>query len=198
MGFDQYQSKPPKESAAPALLRELRAIEVVVNLLLEAKEAELVEINRSELKEEKNQPDAPRKDEKGGNPRKKLVQKAEFQIKFKTNQERFQKVFNEIISNKQQFFIVRNLFVKNEKIDPPSKVAALPPQGGPTATPPTPTSPGNPVTPPPPPAREARTTNLESVFGTEKVEVTLDIDILEIAEPAAPAVEKTSGNKQPK
>jgi hypothetical protein len=195
MGFEQYQSTPPKDVAASALAWELRAMTLVMDLLLEVKDVEVTGMSRGELKEEKKLPAADPKDKgkKGDEEKKKLVQKSDFQVKFKTSQDRFQKVLNEIVGNKQQFYIVRNLSVKNEKDKPPSKVVVAP------AAPPAP-APGTPTpaAPAAPAAAPAATpgTNLESIFGTEKVEVTLDIDIVQFAEPKAEGLEK--GSKQPK
>lgn len=166
LGFPEYQGAPPREAAAPVLLRQLRAIEIVVNMLLEVKGVEIKKITRTELDEEKravepprNQPGRPVKTPGRPEEQKKLVQKASFQIEFATNQDHFSRVLNGIASNKEQFLIVRNVIVKNEKLTAPSKAAVV--ENDPNR-----------------PKREA-------IFGREKLMVTLEIDIVDFADPEA-------------
>jgi hypothetical protein len=167
-----------------------------MNLLLQSKGAELKKIARTELNEEKKA--EPPKPEKGakGKPEsdKKLVQAMSFQVEFVTTQGAFRNVLNGIVGNSQQFFVVRNISIKNDKPEPPTKEEKNPPP-----PPPPPGADGKPAPPTPAPGPDAQPQEprqaVEMVFGSEKVEVVLDIDMLDFAEPEAPAPEKGSGNK---
>jgi len=194
LGFNLYQGEPPKAPAAPLLYRELRAIEAVMNIIIETKNVVVKELSRSELKEERNpkattvDPNNPGKGGKGGKGEEgqKLVSKEGFTLKFSTTQENFQRILNGIVSNKEQFFIPRYVVVENEKKDPPPKnaIAGTPP-------PPPPPGPdnatnGTPPAAPAPPAAE----KLEYIFGKEMVEVTMDLELVDVREPDTAAPEK--------
>jgi hypothetical protein len=186
LGFEEYQNTPPKEAAATALLRQLRGIEIMVNLLLQSKNVELKRISRVELPEEKKQPEAPKPGSKGKpEEEKKLVQRSSFLIEFVAPQTTFQKTLNGLAGNNQQFFVVRNVSVTNEKKDPPVKEDKTPPAQV--------VDPNNPQ--PVAPVKEKE--GVEKIFGNERVNVVLDIDMLDFAEPEVPS-DKPGANKQPK
>ncbi len=200
LGFAEYQSEPPKPSAAPLLYRELRSIELLMDILIETKEVALNDLVRSPLKDEKEGKTTPKSEpkptgnasRKGGDDesKKKLVHKDGIVLKFVTTQDRFNKILNQIVSNKEQFFIPRNVTILNEKQEPPAKtpVAAV----APAAVQPD----GTPSQPDAAPA-DLKASQLEYVFGTERVDVTLDLDLVDFSEPDAPAPLK-GGKKQEK
>jgi hypothetical protein len=186
LGFEEYQAIPPKDAAVPSLVRELRSLEIFMALLQQSKGAELKKIARAELPGEKKQAEAP-KPEKGGKGKgdtdQKLVQKLSLQVEFVVSQEHFQNIFNGLVGNKQQFFVVRNIHLKNDKPDAPSKTVL--PGANPGAV--APAADGTPAA-----AAAPERPKLEAIFGNEKLEVVLDLDIMDFAEPEAPAVEKGS------
>lgn len=185
LGFNLYQSEPPKGPAAPLLYRELRAIEAVMNLILSVRNVEVKELTREELKEEKAPKTAPvaTGNKKGAvaEDSPKTVQKDSFTIQFKTSQENARAILNGLVTHKEQFFIPRYIVVQNEKQDAPPKAApdaAAPAVPQPAA--PTPPAPGAAPAP-----GEAPAKNLEHIFGKELVDVTLQIDLVDIKEPQA-------------
>lgn len=187
-GFEEYQNSPPKDSAAPPLLRQLRGIEAVMELLLQSKGGDLKKITRVEVPEEKKE--APKTTEKkpAGSSKPddtaKLVQRTSFTIEFAASQSAFQKVMNGLASHPQQFFVVRNLQIVNEKTEAKKDLANAQPPAPPVV---------DPNAPPAPPAPPAPKT-VEKVLGNEKVIVTLNIDMLDFAEPEIAAA-KAGANK---
>ncbi len=174
MGFERYKDKPPQSTAAAvALLKELRAIELVTDLLLSAKQVEIKKFSRDELKEENGRGEAAT-EKKGEKKEKKLVHKSSFSVDFVTTEAHFHDVVNGLAGNKEQLFVIRNLAVKNQALDAPPKV--------------TPGPNGNPVPPPPPPKDGAGSppeagSDLQTIFGTENLQVTLSVDIVDVADP---------------
>jgi hypothetical protein len=239
LGFNVYQTQPPRAAAAPLLLRQLRAIEIVTNLFLETKNVFLNDIVRPELKEEKDaKPVAADPKDKGGKGKddddsKKVVTSSHVTFKFTTAQENLQKILNGLVANKQQLFVVRRITIKNEKEDaPPRGVAAAPafappPPPAEPAPAPAPDAPPAPGTPAPAPAvppadappapapapaaapaaadvaaapvapEQAKAASLERVFGNELVKVTLELEIVNVADPEVPA-EKPAPSKKEK
>jgi hypothetical protein len=199
LGFEDYQTAPPKDSAAPSLLRQLRGIEIVVNLLLQSKGVELKKVVREPVPEEKPAAPAssppPKPGSKGRDDEKKLVQRLSFQVHFMAPQQVLQKVLNGVASNNQQFMVVRTFSVLNEKKDaPPKEFAAAAPQPDPAANPPgvAAAAPAPGAVAPPAPAPGG----VVKIFGSERVEVVLDVDMLDFAEPEASG--KTAGTNLPK
>lgn len=197
LGFNVYQGEPPKGPAAPPLYRELRAIESVMNLILETKNVEVKELVRSEIKEEKNpKPAASTPGNKNkqtlGEDGPKLLEKENFTIKFSTTQENFQRILNGIVTHKEQFFIPRYVVIQNEKPDAPAKQLAV------AAVPSTPLADNsaNPAAANPAGAAGApavpEAPKLEYVFGKELVEVTLELDLVDVKEPQVAAADKAA------
>ncbi len=195
LGFSEYQVKTPETPVAAPLYRELRSIELLMDLLIEAKEVNLTDLVRSPLKAERDPKNAPKADAKPNTkgkgadeePKKKLVHKDSIVLKFVTTQDRFNKILNQIASNKQQFFIPRSITILNEKQEPPAKAPAVAPALTPAPDGATPQPDAAPV--------ELKASQLEYVFGTERVDVTLELDLVDFAEPDAPAPAK--GDKKP-
>ncbi len=187
LGFAEYQSEPPKDAIAPFAFRELRSIEMLMNMLIDAKEVTLSELTRSALKGERDPKAAPKVEEKpnakdksgDGEGKMKLVHKDSITLKFTTSQDRFNKILNQIVSSKEQFFIPRVVTVLNEKQEPPAKSLAAAPAPAPVLQPDGTTAPA--------PDGEIRPSQLEYIFGTERLDVTLELDLVDFAEPDAPA-----------
>lgn len=185
LAFAEYQSEPPKDAIAPFAYRELRSIELLMNMLIDAKEVSLNELTRSALKGERDAKAAVKVEEKpnakdkggDGEGKMKLVRKDSITLKFVTSQDRFNKILNQIVSCKEQFFIPRVVSVLNEKQEPPPKALAAAP--APVLQPDGTTAPA--------PDAEIRPGQLEYIFGTERVDVTLELDLVDFAEPDAPA-----------
>jgi hypothetical protein len=236
MDCAKYQATPPDEAAAPALGRQLRAMDLVVQILLAAGKIEVKDLKRDLLPEERGvaKPAAPKP--AGGRPRpgqgadkdkpeKKLIDKTGFKITFTAPDKTFRQVLNNIVGHKEQLFVVRRLELKNTSPEPPPKIAAAvfapdtpgapaapgaPGAPGASAVPgadpaaatsapgappaPAPAPPGAPAAPVAPAVKPQGT--LEYKFGTEKVEATLEIEILDFAEPEA--LPEKGGNRRDK
>ena len=219
MGYGKYQSAPPNESAAPVLARQLRAIELIMDTLMSAGEIEFKELKREDLPEETGIKRTRSTDQGGGKKKtgkdsggessgQHLVEKSTVTIKFVSKDSALRQVLNALTSHKQQFFIVRRVDVLNEHTESPPKVALAaqpaPPAGTPDVAPPPEPVPAPGVTPSPAPAPEAapapaaRQGSLVYAFGKEKIEATIEIEILDFAEPDARPEKSGKGKgKQP-
>lgn len=195
MGFALYETQPPRPEAAPLLGRQLKAIEVVVTELIEQKVASF-NLDRPPLPEESEKRSAARANEEGGSGGEgrrggeagpaPLVSRQTFDIVFTAEQGSFQKVLNDIVNNKTQFYIPRALEVNNQAPQSPPREAAAaapqPPEPGPV---PPPIQPPVPVPPVPPPAAPAEA--LKLIFGNEKVQTGIRVEIINFADVPAPA-----------
>jgi len=115
LGFDSYQSSPPKGEAAGPLARELKAIEWVVNALIDAKVHSITDIRRIPLGEETTETKAALRPSNSKTPKTTGVFKSAFEITFIAEQGRVRSALNSIVNSKKQFYIIRSLIVKNEK-----------------------------------------------------------------------------------
>jgi hypothetical protein len=192
LGFERYETATPDVAAAPLLGRELKAIQWLVTRIIENKVGELKEMVRDPLPAEGGAkpatPAAPPtkgssskggKDEKPSDP---LVQPHGLDLSLIGEQGSVRAVLNDIVGSKEQFFIVRLVSFLNEKDRPPTRdkegVAAAPAEGADpnaTATAPAAT-----------PATPATT----YIVGTEKVAMTLRLEIVDFVEPAEPPAAK--------
>ncbi len=179
MGFPEYSSKPPEKAAAALLGRELVAFESIINLMLAAKDVELKEFSREELKEEKDNEKPKPGAKKSAQTERKLVQHSGFTVKFESSDAAFRTILNGIVGNKEQFYIVRRIKVNSTMTQAPQK-ANSPAPNTPSTNPSTP-APG-PAVPPP----QAPSQRLEYIFGTERVDVALEIEMVDFAKPEAP------------
>lgn len=147
LGFERYLTETPSKDAAPALARELKAIDLVVNELIDSHVDSINSISRKELPEEGAKQAKPAKPS--------LVVKNVVDINFSCEQGRLRKILNDLMDTKKQFYIVRLIAIKNQKDRAPSKAAP----GGP-----------NPQT--------GQSDKLAYIVGTEKLDVTLRLEIL--------------------
>jgi len=189
LGFQDYQSVPPRNEAASALGQQLKAIKLVVDTLLTSRISEITAINRDPLPQEsKAQPaDAnatrPPVPAAAQSDESKLLTKETFQIAFNADQAKFQQALNAISANDEQFIIVRNLRLHNDQIKGPSRTkpaaaAAAPAPGALDAS-------GQPV------ADDATKNDwLQPIVGREKVNVTLSLEIVDFAKSAAKTAAK--------
>ena len=168
LGMDRYQSEPPLPEAAPALGRQLKALEFVVTKMIDDGITGIVKFERDPLPEEEGKAkkekagDAPGKP--GGRsdkPGKGLVAYHGLQLEFVSEQSRFRNFLNGIVNEKSQFFVPRLVVVKNEVPDAPSRVQPGVQPGKDTAAP------------------------SKYIFGAEKVNIALVLEIVDFAEVAA-------------
>lgn len=214
MGFGEYQSRPPSDKAAPALARELHAIELVMNVLIKTGSIELEEFHRDPLPEE----GMVKRDEGAtGSGRRRgtadgsdhgLIERNGLKLKFTSSDDALRKILTELANHKQQLFIVRSLVVQNKQPESPPRLAAAAPAApapspeAPAATPIAPAAPAAPVAPapatPPPgaPAPVANEGPLAYVFGMEKITATIELEVLNIGEPNSKSEKPEKGGKK--
>ena len=168
MDFDTYTAQPPRPEAAPVLGRQLKAAETLLTDLINVGVTSIEKFDRDRLPEEegkgKKDGDAAGKGGKGEKSAKELVTAHKFFIEFITEQARFNKALTDIIKSKEQFFIPRLVTVHNQADSAPPRVVA--PVGQPGAK----------------PEDDKRG---QFIFGSEKLSVTLLVELIDFAETAA-------------
>ena len=182
LDFDQYQTQPPPAAAAGPLGRQLEALNIAVNILLDEHVDGIADLKRTRLPQE-----GGARSERGGGARPgqrgggavaentgSLVEKFPFQVQFTAGQPAFQKVLNDFAASSKQFFITRTLLAENSN---PKPVAKAGPEG-PAAAAPTPAAGGS--------------SYLKFIVGTEKVNVAMQIDMV-IFNPPEKAARKGAG-----
>ena len=184
LGFDQYQSLPPKPEAASALDRQLKAVALAVGALLENKVDAIAAINRTPLPEEgddakatsaktatKPAANAPAASA-SGKTAPALFSKYPFEIQFTAEQNRFRRAINQIAKNQEQFFVLRPLKLINERSKPLTKAeadsAAASAAGGAGAV-----------------GAEPKAASLRYLVGTEKLNVQLRVEMVVFSSVAA-------------
>ena len=211
LGFAEYQSKPPDKKAAPALARELRAIELVMGALIKTGGLELEEFRRDPLPEE----GGGRTTEPGGGKRRSATDRSDhaaierngLTLKFTSGDDALRKVLTELANHKEQLFIIRNVTVQNKVTESPPRLGGAPAAPAPEApATPAPATPANPATPAspaapaiPPPAAPAPAANegpLAYVFGTEKITSVIELEVLNIEEPKPNSEKPEKGAKK--
>ncbi|HEV7402955.1 MAG TPA: Amuc_1100 family pilus-like protein [Chthoniobacteraceae bacterium] len=194
-GFETYQTTLPNQEVTPLLGRELKAIQLLFQVLLDKGKGRVQSIGdfkREPLPEESNKKpvEAPKATPKPGQkpaaaPAEPLVKPHSVDLVFTAEQRAAAEILNELAANKQQFFITRYVALHNTNDRPPPRettpAAAVgenpPPAPDPNAPAPTPGGPEAPAKDP-------------IILGNEKVEVTLRVEIVDIAAPKAEATPK--------
>ncbi len=137
VGFDEFTTTLPKTAVAPLLGQELSQIQMLINILLDAKVDSVTSLRRAPLPEEgaasptpvpkptpaparKGSPPRGQKSAKPAEPGATrstaiLVERNVVDLTFKAAPAAARKVLNEIASSTGQFFIIRTLSVRNEK-----------------------------------------------------------------------------------
>jgi hypothetical protein len=220
LGYEQYQSVPPRPEAAPLLWRELKAIEWVLGRVIEDGASELLSVKPDELPEEKGEgrtESRSRNGQPGPGPGQGLggpgsrrergeagrgLRKSAFTVSFVSDEKVFQNILNEIVSAKSQYYIVRTFELKSTNEKPPMRDEK--PGFGPGASTVPPPPPGAPAPDASNPAPAAGAPGAEKpdsapklgevtkfVVGEEKVQVALLIEIVTF--PTPPAEESKDG-----
>jgi hypothetical protein len=146
LGFDEFTTTLPKTAVAPLLGQELSQTQMLINILLDAKVDSVTSLHRAPLPEEgaasrtpvpKPTPDparkgSPTRGQKSAKPAEAsatpstatLVERNVVDLTFKAAPAAARKVLNEIVSSTGQFFIIRTLYVHNEKDKGPAREKA--------------------------------------------------------------------------
>ena len=171
LGFDEYTAALPNTNVAPLLGQELTQIELLMNLLIDARVDAISEFSRKPLPDEHSASPAP-----SPSPARRpaaapvtqdLVDRHQVDVTFASAPSAARKVLNQIVSTPQQSCIVRLLHVRNQKDKgPPREQPAQP--GTPGATP---AAQPTPAKPPPNAA-------LNFIVGNEHIETSARIELL--------------------
>src|SRR6266480_2274988 len=121
LGFDEFARTMPATSVTPLLGQELSQIQMLINILLDAKVDSVTALKRYPLSDEHG-PSAtptpsptPTGSVAGGTPAPTLIERNIVDISFRAAPGAARKVLNEIAASTGQFFIIRALYVHNEK-----------------------------------------------------------------------------------
>ena len=169
LGFDEFARMMPGTTVAALLGQELSQVQMLVNVLLDAKVDSITSFRRRPLAEERGAaatptpPPGQRAARPGGTPAPKLIERNVVEISFKAAPGAARKVLNEITNSASQFFIIRTLYVHNEKDKGPPHERT----GSPTPIPNPQASPG-----------QQAPGALNFIVGNEHIEVSATIEML--------------------
>jgi len=128
VGFDEFARIMPSTAVAALLGQELSQVQMLINILLDAKVDSITSLRRRPLPEERGASATPTPSpgqRVATTP--KLIERNVVEISFKAAPGAARKVLNEITNSTGQFFIVRTLYVHNEKDKgPPHERTATP------------------------------------------------------------------------
>jgi hypothetical protein len=135
MDFEKYQTSPPPAEAAGPLGRQMAALKMVMDILIDEHVDSVVSVQRTPLPQEN--PGGAARAERGGRGGGEspgatapggLVENYPFEVQFTANQPAFQKVLNDLAASTKQFFITRTLLIANSDPRPvPKEASATPP-----------------------------------------------------------------------
>ena len=171
LGFDEFSRMMPSTAVAALLGQELTQVQMLINVLLDAKIDSITSFRRRPLPEERGGTSTPTPSpgprvvaaRPSGTPAPKLMERNVVEISFKSPPGAARKVLNEITNSAGQFFIIRTLYVHNEKDKGPPRERA----GAPTPIPSPQGSPG-----------QQGAGALNFIVGNEHVEVSATIEML--------------------
>jgi hypothetical protein len=182
LGFDEFATALPKTAVAPLLGQELSQVQMLISILLDARVDSVTSFRRAPLTEEREPKAAPTGTPVPGRPGRrgsslpkgmpsqtgaiapKVLERNIVQLTFKAGPDAARKVVNEIASSSGQFYIIRTLYVRNEKDQgPPREKSAEPTPAGAGAAAPNQPAPAG---------------ALNFIVGNEHVEVSATIEML--------------------
>ena len=132
LGFDEYSAALPGNEEAPVLGQQLAQIELLLNILIDARVEALTAFRRVPPTE-KLWPAAATPTPSAGRrtaatptptPGPRLIERAVVELSVKSSSGPARRAINQIASANQQFFIIRTLHVHNEKDKGPPRAAA--------------------------------------------------------------------------
>jgi hypothetical protein len=172
LGFDEFARVMPSTAVAALLGQELSQVQMFINILLDAKVDSITSFRRHPLPEERGASATPTPSpgqrvattaKSVGTPAPKLIERNVVEVTFKAAPGAARKVMNEITSSTGQFFIIRTLYVHNEKDKGPTRERT----GAPTPAPIPQASPG-----------QSPAGALNFIVGNEHIEVSATIEML--------------------
>jgi hypothetical protein len=177
LGFDEFATTLPKTDLAPLLGQELSQVQMLVNILVDARVDDITSLHRARLPEETAIPAPTAAPARGSRPARgaaeaeappTLVVRNVVDITFKAAPGPARKVLNEIVNSSGQFFVIRTLYVhsQQDKGPPREKTAQQTPTPAPT---PAESLAANP---------QAPTGSLNFIVGNEHLEISATIEML--------------------
>ena len=172
LGFEEFSSALPSTAAAPLLGQQLAQVEMLLNIMLEARIDGITSFKRTRLSEEGAAPPPPSPTPvRKGMPltaRAETVDRSAVEVTFSSNPAALRRVLNAVAGATEQFYLVRHLRVLNEKTEgPPRELGSGAAAAAPT---PAPTSGGT--------SSNQSTAGLTFIVGTEKVITGARIELL--------------------
>lgn len=174
LGFDEFARTMPNTAVSSLLGQELSQIQMLMDILVDAKVDSVTSLRRYPLPEERAASSTPAPSpvrgrtlataKPGSTPAATLVQRNVVDVSFKAAPSAARKVLNEITAFTGQFFIIRTLYVHNEKDKGPPREKTASPAPTPVAQ----ASPGQPGAAAP----------LNFIVGNEHIEVSATIEML--------------------
>jgi hypothetical protein len=172
LGFDEFGRIMPSTAMAALLGQELSQVQIFINVLLDAKVDSITSFRRRPLPEERGAAPTPAAipgqrvattAKPGSTPAAKLIERNVVEVTFKAAPGAARKVMNEITNSTGQFFIIRTIYVHNEKDKGPPRERT----GAPTPVPIAQASPD-----------QSPAGALNFIVGNEHVEVSATIEML--------------------
>ena len=171
LGFDEFTRTMPDTAVSPLLGQELSQVQMLINILLDAKVDSITSFRRRPLPGERGaatpvpSPVPGRgtvaTTKPGSTPAAALLERNVVDVSFKASPGAARKFINEITSSTGQFFIIRTLYVHNEKDKGPPRERSANPTPTPQA------SPG-----------QSPVSALNFIVGNEHIEVSATIEML--------------------
>src|SRR6476646_7194008 len=116
LGFDEFATTMPDTAVASLLGQELTQIQKLINILLDARVDSVTSLRRARLPGEPGASPTPAPSPTTGHtPVPTLIERNIVDVTFKATPSAARKVLNEIASSAAQIFIIRTLYVHNDK-----------------------------------------------------------------------------------
>ena len=175
LGFDEFSAALPETAAAPVLGQQLAQVELLMNIVIDARVAEVTSLTRTPpgSTAAPGATATPAVGRKPGIPvaaAAPLVERTAIDVVFTGPPSAARRVLNQISTVSQQLYIIRTLHVLNEKEKGPPRDSA---GAGGGSSAPTGTAPGVPAA--------AGNTALNFIVGNEKVRVSARIEMVRFA-----------------
>jgi hypothetical protein len=164
LGFDEFTAALPNTAAAPLLGQELSQIQILMDILIDARVDSVTALRRTPLPEEKGVPPTAasvpgRKPAGAAGTGPKMLERGVVDLTFVAAPSAARKVINQIAAVNDQFFIIRTLHVRNEKDKGPAREQTA---GAPADS----------------PAKLASNASLNFIVGNEHIETSARIEIV--------------------